>query len=51
MVSRSWSSVELVEEGCREVVPGCPSGEYSVEGSRCWGIKQVVAAGSGSSDS
>ena len=33
------------------MVPGCPPGRYPVEGSRCWGIEQVVVASSGSSDS
>ena len=46
MVTRSWSNVALVAEGCRELVPGCPPGAYSLEGSRCPGIEQVVAAGS-----
>ena len=50
MVTRSCSSVALVGDGCREVVPGCPPGAYSVEGSRCWGTEQGVAAGSGSAD-
>ena len=51
MVSRSWSSVVLVGEECCEVVPGFPPGKYSMEGSRCSGTEQVVAAGSGSADS
>ena len=51
MVTRSWSSAALVGEGCREVVPGCPPGTYSVEGSCCWGTEQVVAACSGPADS
>ena len=51
IVSRSWSGVALVGEGCPGVVPGCPPGKYPVEGSRCWGIEQVLAAGSVSSDS
>ena len=29
------------------MVPGCPPGMYSVEGSCCWGTEQGVAAGSG----
>ena len=33
------------------MVPGCPLGTYSVEGSCCWGTEQGVAAGSGSGDS
>ena len=33
--------------GCREVAPGCPPGTYSVGGSRCRGIEQGVAVGSG----
>ena len=50
MVSRSWSGVALVGEGFPGVVPGCPPGTYPVQGSRCWGIEQVAAAGSGASD-
>ena len=33
------------------MVPGCPPGTYSVEGSCCWGTEQCVAAGSGPRDS
>ena len=51
MVSKSWSGVAQVGEGCPGIVPGCSPGTYSVEGSCCLGIEQVAAAGSGSSDS
>ena len=51
MATRSWSSAAPAGEGCREVVPGCPPGTYSVEGSCCWGTEQGVAAGSGPADS
>ena len=50
MATQSWSSAALAGEGCREVVPGCPRGTYSVEGSCCWGTEQGVAAGSGPAD-
>ena len=33
------------------MVPGCPPGTYSVEGSFCWGTGQGMAAGSGPADS
>ena len=47
MATRSWSSAASAGEGCREVAPGCPPGTYSVGGSRCRGIEQGVAVGSG----
>ena len=51
MVSRSWSGVAPVGEGCPGAVPGCPLGTFPVEGSRCWGIEQAAAVGSESPDS
>ena len=51
MATQSWTSAALAGEGCREVVPGCPPGTYSVEGSCCWGTEQGVAAGGGPADS
>ena len=47
MATRSWSSAASAGEGCREVAPGCLPGTYSVGGSRCRGIEQGVAVGSG----
>ena len=47
MATRSWSKAASAGEGCRELVPGCPPGTYSVEGSCCWGTEQGVAVGSG----
>ena len=51
MVSRSWSGVAPVGEGCPGVVPRCPPGTFPGEGSRCWGIEQGAVAGSGLPDS
>ena len=51
MVSQSWFGDAPVGEGCPGVVPGCHPGGYPVEGSRCWGIEQAAAGGSGLPDS
>ena len=43
MVSRSWSGVVPVAEGCPGVVSRCPSGMFPVEGSCCGDIRQDPA--------
>ena len=51
MATRSWSSAASAGKECREVLPGCPPGTYSVGGSRCRGIEQGGAFGSWSAGS